>query len=184
MTIIELLPCTRNFPGAWESGMAQPWPLVSVLSKPAQCEGQDSTRVTIHRTFQSTHQGLGSRGPKAGGHWRGQEATERPTQCSWNQSTSGRRLRWPPWDMSYHPPQTSREVLRAATGQTPRAGPVCSRSPRAAAFTALPERAGGRPGGRFQQPPGTLRLIAAKTSREPRTGCTSEKTVSGPCLIS
>lgn len=51
--------------------MAQPWPLVSVLSKPAQCEGQDSTRVTIHRTFQSTHQGLGSRGPKAGGHWRG-----------------------------------------------------------------------------------------------------------------
>lgn len=47
--------------------MAQPWPLVSVLSKPALCEGQDSTRVTIHRTFQSTHQGLGSRGPKAGG---------------------------------------------------------------------------------------------------------------------
>lgn len=104
--------------------MAQPWPLVSVLSKPALCEGQDSIRVTIHCTFQSIHQGLGSTG-------RDRRRLNRPVVLP-EPVHLGKEAAAASLGHEIAPAADVREVLRAATGQTPMCGQCLLSAPRGA----------------------------------------------------
>lgn len=178
-----------------EARTAQPWPLVSVLSKPAMCEGQDSPRVTVYCTLWSTHQGLRTRGPQGG---QGPPGDRSPTEGHREVGAPGTS---PPREGGCggllgplsttscgRPGRSSQQAVTALLPQDKLPWTVsilrAKGSPQPADFAPLPEQEGSKPKPNLSTASRSIvHLIVAKTFREPDS-CASEKTVSRSCLIS